>query len=91
MKYCADTRKAFEAMQTEGVKNVHFLDITVNGTGESLLPSLPPPPPPPPPPPSRPLPPFSLCLRSQWLAQLRGKYRQAQSAAMITQVRLPTR
>ena len=33
IKYCADTHKAFESMKARGFKNVHFLDITVNGTG----------------------------------------------------------
>lgn len=32
-KYCADTRKAFNSMKAQGLTNVHFLDITVNGTG----------------------------------------------------------
>ena len=32
-KYCADTRAAYESMKAEGIKNVHFLDITQNGTG----------------------------------------------------------
>eukprot|EP01051_Picozoa_sp_SAG22_P031329 SAG22_NODE_12630_length_435_cov_0.889881_2_plen_103_part_01 len=33
MKYCADTRAAYERMKAEGMKNVHFLDVTQNGTG----------------------------------------------------------
>jgi hypothetical protein len=33
IKYCADTRAAFNSMKAAGVENVHFLDITVNGTG----------------------------------------------------------
>jgi hypothetical protein len=33
MKYCADTRAAYESMKAEGMRNVHFLDVTQNGTG----------------------------------------------------------
>ena len=33
-RYCADTKAAFDSIKASaGLKNVHFLDITVNGTG----------------------------------------------------------
>ena len=32
-KYCADTRAAYNSMRAQGIKNVHFLDVTQNGTG----------------------------------------------------------
>ena len=32
-KYCADTWAAYNSMKAQGIKNVHFLDVTQNGTG----------------------------------------------------------
>ena len=33
IKYCADTQEAVKSITAKGLNNVHFLDITVNGTG----------------------------------------------------------